>query len=186
MINDHHFQRMVGLVEDAKAKGATVIQALSTEGLRRDRRFPLTLVVDATPEMQCMKEEIFGPILPIMGYSDVDAVLAEIAGRDDPLSLFIFSRDDKQIRHIIDSSTSGGVTVNDVMANIYPDDLPFGGVGPSGMGRYHSEYGFREFSYAKGVYYQSEHQDEVAVIRAPFGEAQRKFFLEAMGGGDRL
>ncbi|UMB69730.1 coniferyl aldehyde dehydrogenase [Mycobacterium paraterrae] len=177
MINSHHYQRMADMVQDARDKGATVIDAIASEGKRHERQFPLTLVLDPGDDAQVMNEEIFGPILPIFGYTAIDDVLTAIATRDHPLGLFIFSDHDSEIRYILDHSVSGGVTVNDVMAHIYPDDLPFGGIGPSGMGRYHSKYGFEEFSNVRSVYYQTESEEQIAAVRAPYSSEVRQFWL---------
>ena len=102
-----------------------------------------------------MQEEIFGPVLPIKTYSDVSEPVEYINSKDRPLGLYYFGNDNTEKDYVVDNTTSGGVTVNDVISHIQMEDLPFGGVGPSGMGSYHGYDGFKEFSHAKSVYKQS-------------------------------
>ena len=103
-----------------------------------------------------MQEEIFGPVLPIKTYSDVSEPVEYINSKDRPLGLYYFGNDNTEKDYVVDNTTSGGVTVNDVISHIQMEDLPFGGVGPSGMGSYHGYDGFKEFSHAKAVYKQTK------------------------------
>jgi coniferyl-aldehyde dehydrogenase len=182
IITERHCERLAGLVEDARAKGAQIIQALSDDGGRSARRFPPTLIVDPLEDARVMQEEIFGPILPILTYSDLGHVVADIRARPHPLALYYFGKDDAQARRVLDGTTSGGVTINDVMAHVYAEGLPFGGIGPSGMGSYHGKAGFLTFSHARSVYRQSAAQEAVMLARPPYTDATRQFLDQAFGG----
>ena len=118
-------------------------------------KIPPTIILNPTEDMQVMQEEIFGPVLPVKTYKDVSETVDYINSKDRPLGLYYFGEDSKEKDYVLDNTTSGGVTVNDVISHITMEDLPFGGVGPSGMGSYHGYDGFKEFSHAKSVYKQS-------------------------------
>jgi coniferyl-aldehyde dehydrogenase len=182
IITERHYERLTGLVDDARAKGAQVIQALPSDARSDARRFPPTLIVNPPTDAQVMQEEIFGPILPILAYDDLGRVVRDIRARAHPLALYLFSNDDAQVRRILDGTTSGGVTINDVMAHVYAESLPFGGVGPSGMGSYHGKAGFLTFSHARSVYRQSAAQEAVMLIRPPYTSATNQFIDHAFGG----
>jgi coniferyl-aldehyde dehydrogenase len=181
IITERHFERLTGLVEDARAKGAEVIQALPEDGERRARRFPPTLIVNPPEDAKVMQEEIFGPILPVLTYSDLARVVEDISARPHPLALYYFGKDDAQARRVLDGTTSGGVTINDVMAHVYAEGLPFGGVGSSGIGSYHGKAGFLRFSHARSVYRQSAAQEAVMLIRPPYTDATRQYLDQAFG-----
>jgi coniferyl-aldehyde dehydrogenase len=168
IITDRHYQRLQALVDDASAKGAEVIHALTASDVDKDRRFSPTLLLDATSDMKAMQEEIFGPILPIIGYEDLDEVLAKIRSVPHPLALYYFGEDDETARKVLDVTVSGGVTINDVMTHAFSEDLPFGGVGASGMGAYHGVTGFRTFSHARGIYRQSSGPEASTLFRKSF------------------
>ena len=153
MINRAAWERMGALVEDARSKGAEVIQinpaseAVSAE----NRAFPPTLVSNVSDDMRIMQEEIFGPILPITTYRSLEDGIRTINGRDRPLALYYFDNDRSRIDHVLESTTSGGATINDCIFHLAQNNMPFGGVGPSGMGAYHGQDGFNTFSKRKGV-----------------------------------
>ena len=178
-ITDRHFQRLTALVEDARAKGAEVIEVLAPSKVANDRRFAPKLIVGATLDMAAMQEEIFGPVLPIVSYDSLDAVLAQIRSSPRPLALYYFGQDDETARKVLDGTASGGVVINDVMTNAFSECLPFGGIGASGMGSYHGVTGFRTFSHARAVYRQSARQEVSALFRPPFGPALEQFLAEA-------
>ena len=115
-----------------------------------------------------MQDEIFGPVLPIIPYKEVPAAIACINANPRPLALYVFSEDRGVVRQVLDRTTSGNATVNDTLLHYAQDDLPFGGVGPSGMGAYHGEEGFRALSHAKGVFTQAR-WNFAGLMRAPFG-----------------
>lgn len=168
IITDRHYQRLQALVDDARSKGAEVINAFAGGDVGNDGRFMPTLLLDATSDMKVMQEEIFGPVLPIIGYESLDEVLARIRSLPHPLALYYFGEDDETARKVLNGTASGGVTINDVMTHAFSEDLPFGGVGASGMGAYHGVTGFRTFSHARGVYRQSAGPEGSALFRQAF------------------
>ena len=158
IINQRHYDRIQGLLEDAKEKGADIVEINpSNEDFSQQphHKIPPTIVLNPSEDMKIMQEEIFGPVLPVKTYKDVSETVDYINSKDRPLGLYYFGEDSKEKDYILDKTTSGGVTVNDVISHITMEDLPFGGVGPSGMGSYHGYDGFKEFSHAKSVYKQS-------------------------------
>ena len=167
MLNDRHFARLSGLVKDAKAKGARVIE-LGTRQSSDSRQFPPTLLLDVTDEMAVMQEEIFGPILPVVTYDRLDDAIAYVNARPRPLALYFFGNDAETQRHVLERTTSGGVLINDTILHYAQDDLPFGGIGPSGMGAYHGFEGFKTMSHAKAVFKQARF-NLVDLFRPPFG-----------------
>jgi coniferyl-aldehyde dehydrogenase len=170
IINDAQAARVRALVDDAKAKGARVIElnpageALSPES----RKLAPTLIVDATPEMQCMQEEIFGPVLPIVATKTVDEAIAYVNARPTPLALYYFGHDPAAIDRVLSRTMSGGVTINEIGGHFMQEDLPFGGVGPSGMGQYHGRDGFVALSKARPVFRQSRLSTR-GILAPPYG-----------------
>lgn len=158
MIGKNAYERMRTLVEDAREKGATVVQPASSEELTSfsHRAFPPTIVIDAGETMRVMQEEIFGPILPVVTVTSIQDALAFIARRPHPLALYYFDHDSSRARQVVEITASGGATVNDCIFHLPQHGLPFGGVGASGMGAYHGFDGFETFSKKKGVLLQSE------------------------------
>ena len=157
VINERHYERINELVSDAKEKGAEVIQINpADEDFEQQElhKIPPTLVLNPTDEMKIMQEEIFGPVLPVKEYDDFDETVNYVNSKDRPLGLYLFSKDKNKEKKVLDNTTSGGVTLNDVIWHIGQEELPFGGVGPSGTGSYHGHDGFKEFSHAKAVYKQ--------------------------------
>jgi coniferyl-aldehyde dehydrogenase len=125
--------------------------------------------------MQVMREEIFAPVLPVLSYERIDTAIAEIQQRDRPLALYYFGSDKREEREVLTRTVSGGVTVNDVAMHFTAEELPFGGVGPSGMGAYHGEHGFRRFSHARAVFYQSRFDlAGLTGLRPPYGDRVRR------------
>ena len=155
IINQKHFDRIQGYLADAKEKGAELVEINpSNEDFSQQphHKIPPTLVLNPSEDMKIMQEEIFGPVLPVKTYSDVSEPIEYINSKDRPLGLYYFGNDDSEKELVLENTTSGGVTVNDVISHIQMEDLPFGGVGPSGMGSYHGYDGFKEFSHAKAEY----------------------------------
>ncbi|MFN7137674.1 MAG: aldehyde dehydrogenase family protein, partial [Thermomonas sp.] len=152
-------------------------------GSTNSRKMPLHIVRDVTDDMTLMQEEIFGPILPVRRYDGIDAAIGEVNRRDRPLGLYYFGKDEAERRRVLDRTISGGVTIDDVIFHVSMEDLPFGGVGPSGMGSYHGLDGFRTFSHAKAVYQQSKLDvAKIAGLKPPYGDATRKAVARQMGG----
>ena len=156
IVSDRHFARLQGLLEDARAKGARIVTinpAAETFDPAR-RKQPPVLVLGATPEMKLMQEEIFGPILPVLGYDRIEEAISYINRHDRPLALYWFGADSASRDKVLNQTISGGVTLNDCIWHIAQEDQPFGGVGASGTGSYHGEWGFRTFSKEKPVFTQ--------------------------------
>jgi coniferyl-aldehyde dehydrogenase len=150
IVSDRHHRRLDAMIQEARAGGATVLQR--GEAVPSERKIPLTVILDAKPDMAVMREEIFGPILPILPYDDLKETVDAVNAGERPLALYCYTRD----RHLADGllarTISGGVTVNGTLLHCAQDDLPFGGVGPSGVGAYHGHDGFKRFSHARAVY----------------------------------
>jgi coniferyl-aldehyde dehydrogenase len=180
IIDDRHYDRLRAAVEDARSQGARVIEvhpANEQGGSKSGRRIPPTLILDPTEGMTVMQEEIFGPLLPVKTYTDIDEAIRYVNARPRPLALYYFGADRAEERRVLERTTSGGVTVNDVVMHVAMEDLPFGGVGPSGMGTYHGIDGFYRFSHRKGVFSQptSGIVEKVLVgMRPPYGTVIRK------------
>ena len=155
IINERHYNRINSLIDDAKEKGAKVHQINpSNEDFTQQEfyKIPPTIITNTSDDMRVMNEEIFGPVLPVLEYENIDDALSTINAKDRPLGLYYFGTDKKEESEIINKTSSGGVTVNNVIGHIQQTDLPFGGVGPSGMGRYQGYDGFKNFSNHRAVY----------------------------------
>ncbi|CAN7664985.1 coniferyl aldehyde dehydrogenase [Caballeronia sp. LjRoot34] len=171
MINVRGFERQLELAEDARAKGATVISlAPAGEDLSDPaiHKVAPTLIVGATDAMRVTQEEIFGPMLPIVTYRTLDDAISYVNDRPRPLALYYFGNTLTERQYVAARTSSGALVVNDAMTHVFVDALPFGGVGSSGMGHYHGEYGFRTLSHAKPVLLQSEDGESNLVMRAPY------------------
>jgi coniferyl-aldehyde dehydrogenase len=169
IINDRHFARLEGYAVDAVAQGAERIPLSPAEPDRQTRRLPPVALLHVTDAMRVMQDEIFGPLLPIVPYRALDDAIRYVAARPRPLALYFFGRDNGDINRVLRETHSGGVTINDVILHIAQDDLPFGGVGPSGMGHYHGREGFLAFSKAKGVFRQSRFNG-MGLFNPPYGQ----------------
>ena len=170
MINERHYDRVTSYIEDAKARGAEVIELNPADenfDQQQHNKIPPTLIIDPSDEMEVMKNEIFGPVLPVKRYKNLDETLDYINDHPRPLGLYYFGQDSNEEHKVLTQTTSGGVTVNDVIMHIAQEDLPFGGVGPSGMGSYHGHDGFKNFSHAKAVYTQSKTVSKLAAAMRP-------------------
>ena len=155
IINQRHFDRINSLIEDAREKGADINQINpSNEDFSQQQFFkiPPTIVTNTSDDMKIMNEEIFGPVLPVLEYENLNDALSTINSKDKPLGLYYFGSDTKEENTIMSNTSSGGVTINNVVGHIQQKDLPFGGVGPSGMGRYQSFDGFKNFSNPRSFY----------------------------------
>jgi coniferyl-aldehyde dehydrogenase len=176
VISQHHLDRLDNYLEDARAMGAEVVAinpASEDFSKQTHRKMSPHLVFNTTDDMLLMKDEIFGPILPVKTYKNVQVCVAIINERPRPLGLYYFGTDSAERDYVLNNTTSGGVTINDVFFHVAQEDLPFGGVGPSGMGAYHGRDGFNEFSHKKAVYTQAG-GDVFAVVRPPYGDKFRK------------
>ena len=155
IINERHYDRINSMIDDAKEKGAHVHQINPANEDFTQQEFykiPPTIITNTTDDMRVMNEEIFGPVLPVVDYENVDEAISKINAKDRPLGLYYFGTDKSEESKVLNKTSSGGVTVNNVIGHIQQKDLPFGGVGPSGMGRYQSYDGFKNFSNHRAVY----------------------------------
>jgi acyl-CoA reductase-like NAD-dependent aldehyde dehydrogenase len=171
IVNARSFARLTGYIDEATGRGAEAV-TLGPAGARPDaatRRIPPLLLLDVPDDCRVMHDEIFGPLLPIVAYDDFDAALAYVNARPRPLALYLFERDNSRIDRVLTGCVAGGVTINDTILHIAQDDLPFGGVGPSGMGHYHGREGFLTFSKAKGVFRQSRF-NTMGLFKPPYGK----------------
>jgi coniferyl-aldehyde dehydrogenase len=170
IVSQPHYDRLTGLLADARAKGARVIAA----GVRpesapeRGRTLAPALVVGVSDNMAIMAEEIFGPLLPVLTYRRVSEVIDYINAHPRPLALYYFGPDDADRNALLTRTVSGNVGINNTLMHVAQEDLPFGGVGPSGMGAYHGIEGFRAMSHAKGIYVQGR-WSLPRLLHAPFG-----------------
>lgn len=161
IVNRHHCQRVVDLVEQAREAGCEVrssheVASLSTL-VAKDRRLPLQLVISPSKNEKIMQEEIFGPALVLLPYDDINEVIIDINSREKPLALYYFGADQVELEKVLSNTSSGGVSVNDCLIHAAMHDAPFGGVGASGMGHYHGREGFLAFSHQRTVFVAPEH-----------------------------
>lgn len=152
VINDKQYKRVQGYLDDARAQGAKIIEINpAKESFANTRKMPLTVVTGVTPDMQIMQNEIFAPVLAVMEYSTLDDALRYINDRPRPLALYYFDWSSSRADYVAANTHSGGMCINEVMSHVGVDDLPFGGVGASGMGKYHGHEGFLAMSNAKSI-----------------------------------
>ena len=175
IIADSHYARLQTLLEDAENKGARIRTAGDDDKqqLAKERRVPLTVVTQTTPDMKIMQEEIFGPLLPIVASETLEDSLSYIQSHERPLALYWFGEDKAKREKVLTQSISGGVSINETAWHVVQEDMPFGGVGPSGMGAYHGEDGFKTFSHMKGVFHQSRFSQGKALF-PPYTEKTHK------------
>lgn len=178
IIDDRSFKRLMDTLEDARSKGATVINLSNDqEANAENRKIPLHLVLNTTPEMTIRQRETFGPLLMVLSYTDPQEVIDYVNSHDRPLALYPFTHDKTLAARYIDHIMSGGVTVNDALFHVAQHDIPFGGVGPSGMGHYHGKEGFMSCSKLRPVFYQAN-TTAMKHLAPPYGKfADRAFKL---------
>ncbi|MEJ5156470.1 coniferyl aldehyde dehydrogenase [Gluconobacter wancherniae] len=167
ILNAHHYARLTGLIDNAAAQGAQVIRL----GSNSDESHVLApvLLLDVTPQMAVMQEEIFGPVLPVLTYRTLDEAIAFINARPRPLALYYFGDNRVDRDRLLKRTVSGNVTVNGTLLHYVQDDLPFGGVGNSGIGGYHGKEGFIALTHARGVYRQGRF-NAATLLQPPFGK----------------
>ncbi len=174
IIDDRAYQRLQATLDDAVAKGATAVNLMP--GQIADpalRKFPLTLLFNVTDDMLVMQREIFGPLLPVKSYHDANEVIRYINARPRPLAFYPFSHDKQLVQRYLTNVMSGGVTVNHAILHVGQHDLPFGGIGNSGMGHYHGYEGFLTFSKLRPVFYQGAY-NSVSMLLPPYGKLAEK------------
>ena len=179
MLNERHFQRMQKNIDDANERGAQVVAinpANEDFSVNPTQKIPPTLILNPDDDALCMQDEIFGPLLPLKTYARFEDVISYINARPRPLAAYYFGKDSSEEHRFLTGTTSGGACVNDVMFHMLQKDLPFGGVGPSGMGSYHGIEGFKAFSHAKSVYKQPGKipVTKLAGFMPPYGDASEK------------
>jgi len=181
VVAQRHYDRIMGYIADARDKGAQIIEINpANEDLSQQphRKIAPTLILNPTDDMSVMQEEIFGPVLPVKGYATLDEALGYINSHERPLGLYWFGNSEVEKTKVLNGTTSGGVTINDVIMHVSQEELPFGGIGPAGMGSYHGHDGFLEFSHKKAVFQQIKKDiGPLQSMRPPYGPA----FAKMMG-----
>jgi coniferyl-aldehyde dehydrogenase len=172
IITQGHKQRLLDLVEDARSKGAHVVQFGELDS--SNNKMPIYLLFDVRDDMLVMQAEIFGPVLPILNYKTINEAVKYINSTSNPLALYYFGEDKTEQKFIQAQTLSGALTINDTLMHIAIDDLPFGGVGPSGLGHYHGEEGFNTFSKLKPVFIQRR-LSTATLLYPPYGTLLRVF-----------
>ena len=181
IVSARHLERLNGYLTDAAARGAMVLPiSPANESLDGTKKIAPTLVANVNDDMRVMQEEIFGPILPLVPYDNLDQAIAYVNNHPRPLALYYFGNFDDHIQRVLNETVAGGVTVNEALLHISQDHLPFGGVGPSGMGSYHGKSGFDTFSKLKPIYHQPA-LNGLHLFKPPYGkrfESLIKFLLK--------
>lgn len=178
IIHERHFDRVTSLLEDAVQRGATI--ALGGKTHREEKFIDPTILTGIPDNARIWEEEIFGPLLPIRTYKSLDEAIQYINSKPKPLALYIFSLRNKNTDLLLRETRSGGVTVNDCSTHFYNLELPFGGANNSGIGRCHGEFGFQEFSHAKGVLRQTRFFPTTNLLLPPYGGRLAKVVLGAL------
>ncbi len=169
IVSPRHFARLKALVAEARDAGARIVEVGSSNALDPQRKIPLTIVIDPPADIALMKEEIFGPVLPVLGVSGREEAIQRVNKGDRPLALYWFGEDKAARDDVLKRTIAGGVTVNDTLWHVAQENLPFGGVGKSGVGAYHGARGFETFSHMKPVFYQSKFASS-KMLYPPFSE----------------
>lgn len=167
ILNQHHYKRLSGLVSDAQTQGARVIR-LGTNS-DDDHVLAPVLLLNVTPQMAVMQEELFGPVLPVLTYRTLDEAIAFINARPRPLALYYFGEKRAERDRLLSRTISGNVTINGTLMHYAQDDLPFGGVGDSGFGAYHGKEGFLALTHPRGIYKQGRF-NAATLLQPPFGK----------------
>jgi acyl-CoA reductase-like NAD-dependent aldehyde dehydrogenase len=179
IVNDRHYQRLQGYLADAQERGATIEPLSTTPPDATRRRLPPLALLNVDEGMRVMQDEIFGPLLPVLPYQDLDQAIAWVNQHPRPLALYYFGNDGGPRDRVLNETVAGGVTINDTILHIAQEELPFGGVGPSGMGHYHGIEGFKTFTKQKAVFYQSR-LNGMSLFNPPYGalfERLTKFLI---------
>lgn len=182
IINQRHYERLCGYIDDAKQQGAEVIELNHANETAEagSRKLPLTLVINPSDELKVMKNEIFGPILPVKTYENLQEVIDYVNDRPRPLALYCYSRDKEVISKVTNQTISGGVCINAAATHGLQAALPFGGIGESGMGHHHGHDGFQTFSKLKPVFTQARF-DGSSLLHPPYGKTINRFLKHILG-----
>jgi aldehyde dehydrogenase (NAD+) len=174
IVNDHHAARVKRLIDQAVGAGAEVALGGTTQG----RKIDATILTNVPPNSAVMQEEIFGPVLPVLTYRSLDEAFTIIDGKEHPLVLYIFSRDRKVARQIIRGTRAGGTVINHTLIHFYESDLPFGGVGYSGVGKSHGYAGFEAFTNLRGVLDQRLPFSAIEMLFPPYKGKLKEFLID--------
>ena len=187
IVDTHHYARLIGLVEDARARGARIVPLAEPPAGDTEyaRRLPPALILGVTGEMTLMREEIFGPLLPVETYTTIDDAIAKINARPSPLAMYWFGDDRTRRRRVLRETRAGGVTINDTLWHFAHPELPFGGVGASGSGAYHGAHGFARFSHLKPVFVQAR-LTPTRLLEPPYGRTFERVLAFLTERTDRL
>ena len=179
VVNERHYERLTGYLREAEERGIRTI-AINPAGedfsaQQGSRKIPPTLIPQPAEDLKVMQEELFGPLLPIRTYKDFNETIDYVNANPRPLAAYYFGSDKAEEEAVLKRTTSGGACINDVIMHVMQEELPFGGVGPSGMGAYHGESGFRTFSHAKSIYRQAGiNVGKLGGMLPPYGKATEK------------
>jgi coniferyl-aldehyde dehydrogenase len=173
IISDRQYERLAKLRDDAVTAGARAEPLSNAQDAPSKRLLPPAILTGVTDDMQVMQDEIFGPLLPVVPYDSLDEAIGYVASRPQPLALYLFEQNGAAVDKVLSRTHAGGVTVNDTIYHIAQHGLPFGGVGPSGIGGYHGEAGFRTFSHMKPVFHQSRFSG-AGLLNPPYGARFRQ------------
>lgn len=170
VVNARHYGRIAKFIEEARKTGARIVEInpAGEDLAPQERKIAPTLLIDPADDLSVMREEIFGPVLPVKSYKTLDDAIAYVNARPRPLALYYFGAGKEDRDRVLARTTSGGASINETLMHVVVENLPFGGVGASGMGAYHGEFGFQTFSHRKGVFLQSRY-NAAHLIRPPFG-----------------
>ena len=173
IVSDRHHARLTAMIDEARHRGVQVLQVPhDAASLAGNRRIAPTVMIDPPADLAVMREEIFGPLLPVLNSPSMAAACAHVDAGERPLALYVFSDDRAIVRQVLDSTLSGGVSVNTTMVHLSNEHLPFGGVGESGSGAYHGQRGFEEFSHARSVF-EAGRWHSSRLIAPPYGAVFR-------------
>ncbi len=181
IVNERHYARIARYLDEARQRGVRILEInpLNEPLPAEERKIAPTLLIDPPDDLAAMRDEIFGPLLPVKSYVSLEEAINYVNSHPRPLALYYFGTDKANRDEVLSRTVSGGVSINDTLMHFAAERLPFGGVGASGMGAYHGEYGFQTFSHRKGVFLQSRFSG-TRFLRPPFGrlaEAMLKFML---------
>ena len=177
IIHLNHYERLRSYISDAKSKGAEIVEINpANEDLAQQEyhKIPPTLILNPTEDMEVMKNEIFGPILPVMSYKNFDETIKYVNHNPKALALYYFGDDAKEVDDLLNKTSSGQLVTNDVLFQFSMHDLPFGGVGPSGSGSYHGHDGYRNFSHKRAVLKGQNLINAGKMVSAPYSEKTEK------------
>jgi coniferyl-aldehyde dehydrogenase len=186
IVSDRHFQRLARLRDEARDKGATIVEVNPANEVLDPARRKLapTLIVGAKDDCEVLQDEIFGPLLPVLPYARLEDAIDHVNDRPRPLALYYFDRNGDRIKKVLSETTSGGVCINETLLHVGQDDLPFGGVGPSGMGAYHGREGFLALSHSKAVFQQSR-LNSTGLLAPPYGSKIERLLGLLIGKSNR-